>query len=129
MKEKQLAGSLLKFLLMIALLCSACSSVNQDHVTFAAEHRIEFYVASSGDFLPIAGTKVILVSQQNPMTTIAITNEDGRAVVSIPVLSGIDSGVLLFCAEDFFCGALRLEDDALLEFSEVSIHLAPFALY
>jgi len=118
------------FLLVLILShFSACMTVHHDNSQVPAGSQIVFIVANSDTNLPMRGVNLILISRKEPARELVTTNENGRASVSKAVLATPGVAVLLFCAEDFFCGALRPREDALLDFDERLIQLAPFAIY
>ena len=59
------------------------------------------------------------------MALVATTDRTGVAEIQRSVLA--ESSVLLVCSQGFFCGALLVEEEDLLEFNQYYIELTPQA--
>jgi hypothetical protein len=87
---------------------------------------IEFIVVTSIDSRPIENAEVIVLSRDQGLFPIGKTDSSGRVFVDRASL--VDTDAVLFCKEGFFCGALRIVDDHVLELESRLVVLAFFAI-
>jgi len=87
-----------------------------------------FRVADSQTRRPIPGVEVTLVVRRGTNRVLGKTNSSGILVVSFSELELPDAELLVFCHPQFFCGALWMKKDEVLDYREMLIHLAPFAV-
>ena len=75
----------------------------------------------------IPGARVILIAEDGQLL---LGRTDGFGSISVPraVLEGEGSLAILFCKEEFFCGAFSLQAPEFFQYSEHYIGLAPFAV-
>lgn len=76
----------------------------------------------------LAGVSVDLVRENGTRISLCTTDSSGNCEVKVSVLRAAGRGLLLFCKEMYFCGALELGEPRFLDFSEHLIVLAPFAI-
>ena len=86
---------------------------------------IKFIVGVSGTSKALPGVDVILLTSKNRQ--IGKTNSFGELSIKTSVIKESRAPAVLFCAEHFFCGAIRVEPD-LFGYSDVYIELAPLAV-
>ena len=95
----------------------------------AQEERgtIDFIVADSSTSLPVPGVAGFLATPSG-LLGIGQTDSNGRITIQKEQIVASEAFLVLFCAEDYFCGAVRIADERLLEYDQRLIHLARFAL-
>lgn len=83
-------------------------------------------VGSSQNHQSLPGVDVRLISSEGE-EVLGKTDASGSLSVDRSTLYKPGARALLFCADMFFCGAMRI-DSELLEFEERYIELAPFTV-
>lgn len=105
------------------------TSVSRTHVPPGSE-QAELLIVRVGivDGPMLPGAEVLLVASSG-MELQGVT--DSLGVVKIPAakLAAQGSYALLVCAENFHCGALRIDEPRFLELHERFIALAPFSIH
>ena len=91
----------------------------QDNVTFVVGHSSTFEMLDNVEVLLAVGSTLIPLGRTSPL---------GQLTIRKDKLRQDNSGVVLFCKEHFFCGALRLDEPNFFKFDRHLIHLAPFAV-
>jgi len=107
--------------------CFACAHFVEVPLDRRDGIAISFSVANSTSGYPISSADVYLVSQTGGQELLG-TTKDGILVVPKEELDRPDAIVVLFCHREFFCGALRVNEEEVLRHDEFLFELAPFAL-
>lgn len=114
-----------QFVLLMGLLLGSCAGVVGSPTSAIKQETIRFVVGRSDNGKPLGGVDVVLVSSRN--VPLGRTDFSGAINVKTSLIRGGDVKAVLFCAEYFFCGAVRVTPE-LFEYSESYIELAPFAV-
>jgi hypothetical protein len=76
----------------------------------------------------LPGAEILVVTSKG-LSSVGTTDLVGTAEVPRESLLKEDAYALLVCAEYFFCGAFRFDDESFAESSDRFIALAPFTIH
>jgi len=111
-------GRLFVMLVLPSLLM--CSS----SVLGAERFALTVINAADGQTL-LPGVEVSVVTRDGAVRILGKTDRFGVIVIEKRVLRENGASVVLCCHEFFFCGALRVKEDQLLEYDEYLIAISP----
>jgi hypothetical protein len=112
--------------LIVAVILGQCFSVRADGgISPVRPATIKFIVGVSGSSKALPGVDVTLLTAKG--RHLGKTNEFGELSIVTSIIKVSRARAVLFCAEHFFCGAIRVDPD-LFGYSEVYIELAPLAV-
>jgi hypothetical protein len=110
------------------LTLAGCSSVAPSEIANA--HRlIKLTVVNSDDTtMLLPGVELSYIGSDGSIHPLGQTDQFGEISVSKDILKSKSATVVLCCHSLFFCGALRVKEERLLEYDEYLMVLSPIVV-
>ena len=116
-----------QFFASLLLGASLCCSTAQAEKNASSAAKVRLTVTNTHPQV-LEGVSVVLFREDGRHEQLCTTDSLGNCAVELSILREAGDGLLLFCKEMYFCGALKMSAPRFLEYKEHVIALAPFAI-